>query len=508
MENSSGFSLYEQIEYTNQKIEISYTPKRNITYYTYQIYKDNEIYAEEQINGSIACEIQLQETGIYQIIVTQYKGKLTEVVESGFYHIDREKPIIQLKDASKGYFLKIEQPRKNETINFRDYIIAYDNQDGHLEDKVTWDSSTIDFTNRGVQELVYRVTDQAGNETIQKVQLQIVANQRTSLLGIQLVLLFLIGLTVYKLIQYQRSIRLEKRISKYSVQGLRNHSISAIEKVTIFCQKQNQNLAKLLSKSLFLKKYSQRYEKYIPLYHPFYQSGIDAIATKLISGILFILVAIFAMAIQSYVFASYELFIPFLFGFFLPNVLFFSKYKIYRNTLENDLLQAIIIMNNAFKSGRSIRQAIDLVTRELQGPMAEEFKKMLLELDFGLSIEETFRRFSNRIQLEEVAYLTASLSILNRTGGNIIEVFSSIEKSLFNKKKLKLELASLTGSSKIIVYVLFIVPPMFIVFISFINPDYFAPLYTTPIGLILCGIMLIIYICYIFVVKNIMKVRM
>ena len=37
-----------------------------------------------------------------------------------------------------------------------------------------------------------------------------------------------------------------------------------------------------------------------------------------------------------------------------------------RSQIENDLLQAIIIMNNAFKSGRSITQAIELVTKELE----------------------------------------------------------------------------------------------------------------------------------------------
>ena len=95
----------------------------------------------------------------------------------------------------------------------------------------------------------------------------------------------------------------------------------------------------------------------------------------------------------------------------------------YRNRLENDLLQAIIIMNNAFKSGRSISQAIELVTKELKGPIAEEFKKMSLELSFGLSIDVVFKRFGERVKIDEINYLTSSLSILNKTGGNIIKVF-------------------------------------------------------------------------------------
>ena len=225
-------------------------------------------------------------------------------------------------------------------------------------------------------------------------------------------------------------------------------------------------------------------------------------------AIFVLIITFFSKTVHFNVLQGYELIIPFLFGFILPNVLYKIKYRLYRNKLENDLLQAIIIMNNAFKSGRSITQAIELVTHELKGPICEEFKKMLLELNFGLSIETVFSRFSKRVDLEEVTYLTASLAILNKTGGNIIQVFSSIEKSLFNKKKLKLEMKSLTGASRMIVSILFLVPFLFIAFILIISPTYFNSLFTSTLGLIFVGIMIIIYLVYIWFVRKIMDVRM
>lgn len=232
------------------------------------------------------------------------------------------------------------------------------------------------------------------------------------------------------------------------------------------------------------------------------------IASKLIIAVFFLIIAIFAKTLQYEVLTFYEALIPFIIGFVMPDILFVYQYKRYRSRIENDLLQAIIIMNNAFKSGRSITQAIHLVTEELKGPIGEEFKKMELELSFGLSIDVVFRRFSSRVDLEEVSYLTASLSILNKTGGNIIKVFSSIEDSLFNKKKLKLEMMSLTGSSRIIMYALIIVPLLFIAFVSIINPTYFLPLFTSPLGILLIVIMLVLYVAYIYIVRKIMKVRM
>ena len=165
-------------------------------------------------------------------------------------------------------------------------------------------------------------------------------------------------------------------------------------------------------------------------------------------------------------------------------------------------------MNNSFKSGRSITQAIKIVSEQLDGAIADEFKKMSLELSFGLELEVVFRRFADRIKLEEAMYLTSSLSVLNKTGGNIIKVFTSIEKTLFNRQKLNLELKSLTGASKIIMYALMIMPILFILIISFINKDYFAPLFTKPLGFIIIGLIVTLYVTYIIVVRKIMKVRM
>ena len=72
--------------------------------------------------------------------------------------------------------------------------------------------------------------------------------------------------------------------------------------------------------------------------------------------------------------------------------------------------------------------------------------------------------------------------------------------------KLRLELASLTSGSKIVVGVLLGMPFLFVLVISIINPGYFMPFFNTNIGLILLIFMLIYYIIFVVVVRKIMKV--
>ena len=152
-------------------------------------------------------------------------------------------------------------------------------------------------------------------------------------------------------------------------------------------------------------------------------------------------------------------------------------------------------------------QAIEIVAKELKGPIKQEFKKMHLEISYGLSLDVVFDRFSKRVASEEVNYITSSLSILNKTGGNIIKVFSSIEKMLFNKRKLKQEMKSLTSSSSMISKILLFMPFVFVLFITLLQPDYFAALINTTIGNIILCLIILIYVIYAYVVNRIMKVR-
>lgn len=502
----TGFDIYES-PLTNKEISITYTPAKNIRAYTYQIIKDGEVKETYTIPSSAASQIVLYESGTYQISVTitdRYNRKTEET--SGTYVLDLGEPTIACDSSViTMYQTKDINSIKKEVSN---HCKVIDGVEGDISTKLELETSSILPEQIGLQPLTLTVSDNAGNIATKELNLNIKRDNSSLLLGFQIGLFLICIILLYRFIKYKRSVNFEKRLSKYAVEAVYDRRLSVFDTLALQYMDIITRMSHILGKSALLKKSSNKYEKYIPLYKEIYKEPMDFISVKILTAILLVIVAIFAKTIQFEVLQMYEVFIPCIFGYVLPDIIYLTKYKLHRNRIENDLLQAIIIMNNAFKSGRSITQAIELVTKELDGPIAEEFKKMHLEISFGLSIDVVFKRFSERIKLEEVTYLTASLSILNKTGGNIIKVFDSIEKTLFNKKKLKLELLSLTGSSKIIVYMLIAIPVLFVVFISMISPTYFVPLISTPIGWIITGLIMIIYVLYIVCVQKIMKVRM
>jgi len=378
--------------------------------------------------------------------------------------------------------------------------------DGDLTTRITSNINELDFSSEGVKKIEYSVSDKAGNMATETVYVT-VKQDNTDIIRLGQIgaIVVLIAILVF-LTKYIRSIKLERRFSKYTINSSKNKSISLFDNLYNQYLDFVNKLSKILSKSLFIKNRSKRYEKYITSFK-LDNDTMKIMSKKVIVGFIFVMFAIVVKLIEGQLAKTFEMLIPFILGFYTLDIIYFYKYINYRKKIENDLLEAITIMNNAFKAGMSITQAVDLVAKELKGPISKEFSKISTEISLGLDIEVAFKRFSERIKSDEAVYLTSSLSVLNKTGGNIIKVFNSIEKNMFNRRKLENELKSLTSSSKLIMYVLMVVPIAFVIFISVINREYFKPLFTNPIGMILSIIMITIYITYIIVVRRVLKVR-
>ena len=104
-------------------------------------------------------------------------------------------------------------------------------------------------------------------------------------------------------------------------------------------------------------------------------------------------------------------------------------------------------------------------------------------------------------------YMATSLTILNKTGGNIIKVFSSMERTIFDNRKLEEELKNLSAPAKFLYRVLVLVPLVFVLLIYILDPTYFNPLFSHPLGIVIILLILTIYIIYIIVVKKIIKLK-
>ncbi len=324
---------------------------------------------------------------------------------------------------------------------------------------------------------------------------------------LQIIVLIFLFVIIIMLLRKSISLRKEKRISYYALDSLTDNERSISDKIFQRYLAFIKKMRRKMNKNKYFKKKAKKYEKYIKYKYRDIFEAIDFITNKIVISLIFTLLAIFSQIIVNAKINVMGIIINFIIGYYLLDIYLFTQYRRQMKAIENDLLRAIIIMNNAFKSGKSTLQALEIASLELPEPICDEFKKMYFDMKYGLSVDTVFDRFAKRVNLEEAVYLSSSLMILDKTGGNIIEVFSSIEKTLFDKKKLDEELKNITASSNMIVKILFVVPFVFIGIIYILNPKYFEPLFESPIGYILISIAILMFIIYIILLRKIMKIE-
>lgn len=496
-----GFNT-NALEYTNEDVVVIYTPSSDTLNYSYAVIKNGIKGETLNINSNVPSTIMISDEGTYSIQVTLYKNNgIVENITSSNYTIDKTSPIINVKNKTYKTII-------NKNIDILSGVTATDDIDGNITSSITTNLDSIDMSKTGIKTVEYYVYDRAGNYTTDKAYVT-VKQDYTNLIRVGQISFILIAFLIFVfLYKYIRSIKLEKRFAKYSINSKTSASTSLFDFIYNKYNGFIERFSKLLSKSSIFKNKGLKYSKYSIAFELNDSDGMKFMARKIFIGFSYVIILFIINLLRSNFINVLEVIIPFILGYYTLDVIYYYKYIKYRKKIENDLLEAITVMNNAFKAGMSIIQAIELVSKELNGPISKEFKKISTELSYGLDIDIAFKRFADRIKISEAVYLTSSLSVLNKTGGNIIKVFESIKKTMYGKKRLETELKSLTSSSRFIMWVLICVPPIFVIFIGTVNIGYFKPLIENLLGITLIGIMLLIYVAYIYIVRRIMKVRM
>lgn len=324
---------------------------------------------------------------------------------------------------------------------------------------------------------------------------------------VQIILIVILAVIAFLLVRLSNSLKKEKRITRFSIEAISDRPMSFFDKIEKIYARIINNLSKTLKKIKIFVLYSKKYDIFVDQTEKIRANSMDYISNKLLIGLLCTIITIISNVLRVKNLSFFQLLLSLLLGFFIPDIFLVISNKRKTKQIENDLLKAVIIMNNAFKCGRSIMQSVELVSIELDGPISDEFRKMFIDLTYGLELDTVFDRFARRVQLQEVKYMASSLVILNKTGGNIVKVFGSLERSFFDRKKLNEELKSATAVSDLVFKVLVIIPIFIFMVVYIFNSNYFIPLVTTIIGRIVLVLILTIYIVYILIVKRITKLK-
>jgi tight adherence protein B len=157
----------------------------------------------------------------------------------------------------------------------------------------------------------------------------------------------------------------------------------------------------------------------------------------------------------------------------------------------NDLPDAIDIMVRGLRSGLPMSDAMKIIASESGPPIGPEFLEVVEGQRVGIKIEQGLERMFERVPLQEVNFLSIVMNIQSKTGGNLTETLSNLSKVLRDRRKMKSRIQSASQEAKSSAAIIGALPFLIMGALTFLNPDYLMPLFTTTTGnimLIGCGV--------------------
>jgi len=170
-------------------------------------------------------------------------------------------------------------------------------------------------------------------------------------------------------------------------------------------------------------------------------------------------------------------------GWLLSNIRFRRGMK-----CESQLMDAMILMSNGLKSGVDLVQCLDMVHRDLQPPISEEFGLCIKNYQLGTPLEKALEGVEERVQSRLLAYMIKAVVIQRSVGGNLTKIFDRIVENIREESKLVEKTAAMTAQQRIQAIVVGAMPWVMLIVLFVFQPEAMKAFYFTPLGvLVLVG---------------------
>lgn len=156
-----------------------------------------------------------------------------------------------------------------------------------------------------------------------------------------------------------------------------------------------------------------------------------------------------------------------------------------RSLFEAQLGDALMVLSNGLRAGFSFEQALENVSGDLADPIGSELNTIVRELKLGAELEQSFLMVADRMKSDDLKLLTTAVVIQQKVGGNLAEILDIISQTIRDRLAIKRSIKTLTAQGRISGQVIGVLPVLLLLALSFINPGYISPLFTSLLGRIL-----------------------
>ncbi len=172
-------------------------------------------------------------------------------------------------------------------------------------------------------------------------------------------------------------------------------------------------------------------------------------------------------------------------GWFLPKVWVGRRQAGRLKAFNDQLADTIALMSNSLRSGLSLVQSMEMISREAAPPVSEEFQRVVREIGLGVGPQSALVHLVRRVNSEDLDLLVTAILVQFEIGGNLSRILDSIASTIRERVKLHGEIRTMSAQGRMSGYILSGLPVAIGGILMLVAPGYMAKLFSPGPWLVL-----------------------
>ncbi len=194
-------------------------------------------------------------------------------------------------------------------------------------------------------------------------------------------------------------------------------------------------------------------------------------------------------------------------AFFLPLVMVRQRQQEQVDKLVHQLPDALDLMARGLRVGHPLNTSIGSVAREMPDPIGTEFGIVFDQVNFGDDLTDAMQELAERVDIEDVHYLSASIGIQHGTGGDLASVVQTLSNVIRGRIAMRRKIKAISAEGRLSAWFLSCLPIIIYGYTSFMTPDYYGGVSDDPLFLPMAAAVVAFTVLNFLVLRKLVRFR-
>lgn len=192
-------------------------------------------------------------------------------------------------------------------------------------------------------------------------------------------------------------------------------------------------------------------------------------------------------------------------GFGLPYAIVGGLAEQRLKKLSEQLPDALDMMARGLRVGHPLNVTLRRVARDMPDPIGSEFGIIEDRIRHGVDLVTAFAEFADRVDREDVHYLSVCVGIQHGTGGNLGRVLLVLSRVIRDRLTMQKKIHSISSEGRLSGMILTMMPFLMIGTIFSSSPSFFLDVKDHPIFMPVAGIVLLMILLQGLILRRLTK---